>query len=89
MGGRSGTREEYVGNVETREDATGTEEARMDVVENSGTREEYVGNVETRVDATGTAEARRTWLRAASRNCQLGREIAKNEIPSNSDRMKP
>ena len=28
-------------------------------------------------------------LRADSRNNRLGREIAKNEIPSNSDRMKP
>ena len=29
------------------------------------------------------------FLRADSRNNRLGREIAKNEIPSNSDRMKP
>ena len=48
MGGNSGTRVEYVGNVETREDTTGTGGACKDVVENSGTRR--VGNVDLRED---------------------------------------
>ena len=62
-GGKSGIHVGYVGNVETREDTTGTAEARKDahvgMGRKSGARVEYVGNVETREDTTGTEGTRK------------------------------
>ena len=62
-GGKSRIHVGYVGNVETREDTTGTAEVRREAPvgmgRKSGARLEYVGNVETREDTTGTEWTRK------------------------------
>ena len=61
IGGKLGTLVGYAGNVETREDTTGTAEARKEAHVGMGgksvRRVECAGNEETREDTTGTAEA--------------------------------